>query len=62
VAQFPEARWAVLVDEDDAAVGHVALTFRVWHEQDAWQAICAELGVPGFGETPGDALAALATE
>lgn len=46
----------MLVDDDDEVVSYVALTFRIWHEDGAWQGICAELGVPSFGESPGAAL------
>jgi hypothetical protein len=53
--RFPESRWAVLVD-DQEIVGHVGLTFRIWYEEDAWQGICPELGVPSFGDAPGEAL------
>jgi hypothetical protein len=56
---FPERVWAVLHSYQRGAVGHVALTFRVWYEDDAWQAICPELGVPSFGDAPGAALDAV---
>ncbi len=56
MGRFPESCWAVLVDDQKEAVGHVALSFRIWHEDSAWQGICAELGVPSFGERPGEAL------
>ena len=59
MAGFPERAWAVLHNYQRGPVGHVALTFRVWHEDDAWQAICPELGVPSFGDSPGVALDAV---
>ena len=59
MARFPEERWAVLVDQNHNVLGHVALTFRVWHEEGAWQGLCTELRVPSFGESPGEALDAV---
>jgi hypothetical protein len=57
MGKFPESCWAVLVDDQLATVvGHVALTFRIWHEDGAWQGICSELHVPSFGDDPGEAL------
>jgi hypothetical protein len=56
VAQFPERSWAVLMDGNREVLGYVALTFRIWHEDDAWQGVCSELGVPSFGDTPGATL------
>ena len=55
VRPFPPSGWAVFTDGQDV-VGHVLLTFRIWHEDGAWQGACAELGVPSFGDDPGDAL------
>lgn len=59
MGRFPAERWAVLVDQDHRVLGRVALTFRVWHEEGAWQALCSELRVPSFGESPGEALDAV---
>lgn len=60
---FPETCWAVLRGDDRAvahrAVAHIVLTFRVWSEDGTWEGICAELGVPSFGEGPGDALSSV---
>ena len=37
-------------------MGHIALTFVVKYEDDAWQGSCRELRVPSFGDGPADAL------
>ena len=55
MATFPQSCWAVL-HNSERTVGHVALTFRIRHEDDAWQSICTELKVPSFGNTPGEAM------
>ncbi len=52
---FPEQTWAVLHDGQEV-VGHVLFTFRIFTQDGDWQGICRELGVPSFGEDPGDAL------
>ena len=59
MARFPAERWAVLVDQNHNVLGHVALTFRVWHEEGVWQGLCTALGVPSFGESTGEALDAV---
>lgn len=56
MSRFPESCWAVLSDGEAGVIGHVALTFRIWYADDAWQGVCAELRVPSFGGDPGDAL------
>ena len=51
---FPERAWMLKFDGESFA--HIVFTFRVWHEDDSWQGLCSELGVPSFGDNPGDAL------
>ena len=55
MARFPEAAWAVLHDGQNV-IGHILLTFRIFSEDGDWQSMCSELGVPSFGDSPGDAL------
>lgn len=55
LAKLPESCWAVLTGRE-GTVGHIALTFVVRYEDDAWQGLCRELRVPSFGEGPADAL------
>jgi hypothetical protein len=58
VQTFPARTWARLTDGEEV-VGEVLLTFRVWHEDGFWQAKCAELEVPSFGDEPVEALSAV---
>jgi len=55
LGKFPESCWAVLTGQE-GTVGHIALTFIVHYEDDAWQGLCRELHVPSFGDSPAKAL------
>ncbi|MHB1509637.1 MAG: hypothetical protein ACYCST_07895 [Acidimicrobiales bacterium] len=45
-----------MLRDDHQVVGHVVLTFRIWHQDGSWQGCCKELGVPSFGDSPDGAL------